>query len=260
MKFVNDQKWNNIIKGALVIFIYFFIQDILSEPIIKLVYKIFSEKYIREHAVGFSIGLNTAISLIQFGLIFVVLFDDIINTIKNFKFSSTFFKTVLSGFGIYYVVNIFVNIITNAYNPDLGDTVNQMTLEIMLFSSPSSFIFTAIMVVILGPIVEELVFREGFFKLIPNKYAALLVSSLVFGIVHVLSTNTNFSDSLFLTLPYFASGAVLGYLYIKNDSNITVTIGLHMFMNLVSLILMVLLRNYSQDINHLIVLILNSII
>ena len=241
MKFTSNQTLNNIIKGVLVVFIYFLFQDILAEPITKLTINILGEQFIRDNAILVVVGLNLLITSIQLILICIVLFDDIKNVIRGFKPNSQYFKAVLVGFGLYYLTNYIVNIVTNIYNPNLGETTNQQNIETMLFSSTGTFIFTSLLIVVLGPIVEELVFRKAFFMAIPNKWAALVASSFVFGIIHVLSTDCNLTDGFFYTLPYLASGAVLGYTYIKNDRNITVTIGLHMFMNFISLILMLLL-------------------
>lgn len=79
-------------------------------------------------------------------------------------------------------------------------------------------------VVIAAPIVEELFFRKLLISRmeIHGEKAAILLSGLVFGIVH-----GNFSQFFYA----FALGLVLGYIYIRTRK-IGITIALHMLVNL----------------------------
>lgn len=71
------------------------------------------------------------------------------------------------------------------------------------------FIWLFIAIAIIAPIVEEITFRGILYSYLKNKYTkntALLLSSIIFGILHLVFP------------PLFLMGMVLGFLYEKYDS------------------------------------------
>ena len=94
--------------------------------------------------------------------------------------------------------------------------------------------------VILGPIVEELIFRKAFFGIISNQKIAVFVSSLTFGLIHVLAEPT-FTDLLINIIPYVVMGFVFGYIYTKQNKNLFVVTVVHMLTNLISIISILLI-------------------
>lgn len=84
----------------------------------------------------------------------------------------------------------------------------------------------------LAPFVEEIVFRKNIFSFFKNDWIGLLVSTLCFGLIHVLST----MDFIHI-LPYLFGGALFSLFYVLSKRNIWVTIIAHSLVNIISYIL-----------------------
>ncbi len=105
---------------------------------------------------------------------------------------------------------------------------NQMMVESTL-SLERVKVFTMISIVFLGPYVEEVVFRKNIFEIGKyykmNTILVLIISALLFGLVHVIFTFD------FISLPlYFLGGIVYGLTYMKSN-NILVPIMVHVVVN-----------------------------
>ena len=99
--------------------------------------------------------------------------------------------------------------------------------------------YYTVMAVIFAPFVEELVFRGAIFNSFRakgNKTAGYVVSSFLFGLIHVLSSLLagDFADCLFIFL-YAGMGLALSYVYDRTDS-VFCSILLHMLNNAISLL------------------------
>ena len=81
-------------------------------------------------------------------------------------------------------------------------------------------------------------FRGLLRKIFRNKYVFLIISSLIFGSMHVIPILTNPMQLLYL-ISYILSGLQFGYIYIKTD-NIFASTVLHIFDNVLALVLMLL--------------------
>ena len=92
-------------------------------------------------------------------------------------------------------------------------------------------LLTIIYIVLIGPIVEELVFRYSFSTFIKNDHLFLLISSLTFAIIHGVGI---------ITILYFLMGVALGYIYLKTNKNIVASTIVHIINNLISVILMLI--------------------
>lgn len=91
---------------------------------------------------------------------------------------------------------------------------------------------------ILAPIAEELTFRKGFRECFKNKWLFIIISSLVFGGLHVVLSLNSIWD-LFYLIPYSSLGVAFAYMYAKTD-NIYTSIIMHMFHNTALTLLSVL--------------------
>jgi membrane protease YdiL (CAAX protease family) len=134
---------------------------------------------------------------------------------------SEFLMLLLVGEAFMYVGNVVGTSLNGIFGAFMGGEIENSTSE-LIESSPIWVIL--IVAVILGPIVEELIFR----KLMMDKFGiygdrmAIVVSAIAFGIFH-----GNFYQLFYATL----LGLVLGYIYAKT-SNILYPILLHMIINL----------------------------
>lgn len=124
--------------------------------------------------------------------------------------------------------------------PGSSESANQDAIIDMIKISPLTIIFSTI---IFAPIVEELVFRGGIYKLIEKKFntkAAILGSGAIFGLLHViigLASGDLFELIYFIN--YFAMGCAFGLLYAKTN-NIYICIAVHFINNLVAVILILI--------------------
>lgn len=150
-----------------------------------------------------------------------------------------FIKTVFIYFAIYYGLTLLSSFFISALNEwlSLGDSENQIFIE---FSLEHAAIPMVIATALLGPLVEELIFRKTIFSLIKNKGIALCVSTLSFGCIHIISSiSSGYSivELIVLTLPYLTAGLIFGYIYIKTQFNFLYVTIIHMLSNIIALIL-----------------------
>lgn len=84
-------------------------------------------------------------------------------------------------------------------------------------------------VVIIAPILEEIVFRGLMRQLISNKYCYIVISSLLFSIIHS-------PENSYLFLGFFISGVLFSSSYIKTN-NLVIPTCIHLINNLIAIFL-----------------------
>ena len=146
--------------------------------------------------------------------------------IKDFKknkkdYLKLIFKTLLIGL----IFIIITNLIISHFN-ELPQ--NELTLrkEIKLYP-----IYYILNILILGPIMEEILFRYTF-TIIKNKYIYLIVTTLFFAILHM----QKIPEDLIYLIPYSLMSFTFTYPFYKTN-NIINSIITHSAYNLISLIL-----------------------
>lgn len=213
------------LNKILIILIYIIVFFVLGELFIK----IFEDKVVDEDsAILYTVINNIMIYTLLIISCVVLLKKEIITDFKKIeqKNAVKIFLTCLAGVGLVYAGNLVGTILTSIFGGQ-GDSVNQETLEIVMLSKYGPIMI--IMIVIIGPIVEELIFRKSmhdlfrYFKL--PSWAVLLISSLLFGLIHVIS-----AKDFVQVFPYICMGLTLGFLEIKTK-NIYPSIFVHIFNN-----------------------------
>lgn len=159
--------------------------------------------------------------------------DDLISDFKNLKKDTKGFirKLILVYIGfilLMYLSNIVL------YNIFGSVSSNESDFRNMLFSSP---FFMSISCGILGPMVEELVFRFPYKNIKTNKLLKFFIYTFIFAFVHVIS-NLSFPGILYLVSYIFLSIAI-GYSYFKTN-NIYTSMIAHMFNNISTIILLLI--------------------
>ena len=114
-----------------------------------------------------------------------------------------------------------------------AEAVNQVTIIRSLQGSGTIFMF--ISAVLLGPVIEELIFRKSIFGVIKNDKIALIVSAVVFGSIHLIG-EASFLSALVNGISYIVMGLIFGYIYLKNKKNIMAPIAVHILSNLISVL------------------------
>lgn len=189
---------------------------------------------------GFASGLvNFLIYLILGPVLLIILKPNLSYDFEMIKTQNR--SKLIQGIVVGYVFLILGNYVSSIVSTGLSwlfdqpitEAVNQMTIESTLNSSGA--IFMILSAVIIGPVVEELIFRKSIFGLISNKWIALVTSSVVFGAIHLIG-EASLVDALINGSSYIIMGFVFGYIYIKNDKNIIYPTLVHILSNLISIL------------------------
>ena len=104
--------------------------------------------------------------------------------------------------------------------------------ELIASTFSTSQILTILAAVIFAPFVEEMLFRYSFSTLIKKDITFIIVSAVVFGLLHA----TNIA-----AIEYILMGAAFAFVYIKTDKNVIAAFLIHMINNFVAMLSLFLL-------------------
>lgn len=140
--------------------------------------------------------------------------------IKNFKkYFIISFKDWFTGFIImYFSNNIIMRIIGS-----IGE--NEKTVQSLISSTP---LLAFVLTTLLAPFIEEMLFRKSLQDCFRNKLFFMIMSGLLFGLVHVLGAD-NYLEYL-LIISYGALGFMFAHTLTKTN-NIYCTIMMHAIHN-----------------------------
>ena len=158
--------------------------------------------------------LLTLVTVISYAVLMVVLliisFSIFREDFRKIKSWGNFAKQMALGLvGTFAMAFIGGTIVSLTGEADTA--LNQRLVEQSLMAMPFLMIMT---VTFFGPIVEEIIFRLVVMNLFPRikPVVNIIVSSLIFGAIHVLV------GGWIHIIPYFLMGCVFGYIYLKNDN------------------------------------------
>lgn len=142
-----------------------------------------------------------------------------------------FIQLFIVGFLLLCLGVIFIDPLVDSF----ANSSNQSSVNNVLMLAQGMMLFIFLFpVVLLGPVNEEIIFREVILKKLKTKigvYLSIVISSLLFGLIHVHS----FSE-IVQVIPYFYSGLVFGVIYYKSNFNIVYSITLHIFNNCIAML------------------------
>ena len=124
---------------------------------------------------------------------------------------------------------IAINLVIGIVFEKIGVKMDNQNTIVSMFNEHK--IIIALLACVFGPVIEEFVFRYSLGTLINNKYAFLIVSSLLFGIIHAIGV---------ATILYVFLGAMFGLVYLKYNKNVVASIIIHALNNIASIIIMFL--------------------
>lgn len=182
--------------------------------------------------------LNFIVYILLFPVLFLILSPYILKDIQEAKsYQSKWLGLIIAGYLYVLAGNIFANVLTQLVYSVTGreETIAVNQAIILESLQGGGAFFMIISAVILGPIVEELIFRKAFFGVISNQKVAVVVSSFIFGLIHVLAEPT-FLDLVINIIPYVVIGFVFGYIYTKHHKNLFIVTLVHMITNLISIV------------------------
>lgn len=147
---------------------------------------------------------------------------DFNDLLKNHKeYYSEYMKFWLIGLGVMLVSNSFIIF-------GLGNEIaeNENAVRSLFKISP---LYIYLSSVIFAPVVEELVFRQGIRNILGRNIVFIIVSGMLFGGLHVVTSMTSPIDILYI-IPYSSLGIAFAYMLYKTD-NIFVSMGFHFLHN-----------------------------
>lgn len=216
-----EKKCIEIGKSLGVILLYFLLQIILG-----LLFKdcLNSES---EFISSMTLFLTYLLTLLIILLIFL---PKVVDNGRKFKkdYIKVAFKNWGLGFLLMFVSNFFIVLYT-------GDIASNETANRELLATYTGI--SIIMVTILAPLLEEIVFRLSLRKSFSNKYVYCIISALLFGFIHILSSGE--TVELLYLIPYGGLGFFFAKAYYETD-NIFTSILAHAFHNTLSLIVILL--------------------
>lgn len=112
---------------------------------------------------------------------------------------------------------------------------NEMAIQQMFQNDPLVLWLLFFTLCIAAPITEEFVFRKAIFGFVEPKWGvapAILISSLVFGSMHVLG-----GGDWIQIIPYALMGSAFGYIYHLSGRNLLVVIVMHFVNNFIVFLL-----------------------
>lgn len=155
------------------------------------------------------------------------LISDLKNYINNFKSNiKTSLKYWAIGFGIMVISNLIITFILRK-----GLAGNEQDVRNYIDAFPLYMLFST---VIYAPVTEELTFRKSIKDAVSNKWIYIITSGLIFGMLHIMSYITNWTDLVYL-IPYSSLGIAFALLYHKTN-NIFCPITMHAMHNLLAVI------------------------
>lgn len=150
--------------------------------------------------------------------------------IKLFKDNAkTYIKYILPKIGIMYIIFFISNVICIMITGQ-ANSVNQSTLESM------PLWYTIPLAVLWAPIVEETIFRGVLRRFIKNNKLFIVMSAIIFGLLHTMSEVTIF-NVIIMAIPYAILGGFFAYIYAKTE-NITCNMLVHFFQNTIASLIM----------------------
>ena len=198
------KSYQNIIKLVLAFIIFFFSSYLLLIPLSLLNIDIKKNTY-----------TITVIANVLRAILLALLFRK--DLVKDFKaFKKNFWK--FSDIAVkYWFIGIIVMIVSNVliiiFTPSKVATNEQGVKEMIQALSFISLILTGIT----APLSEELLFRRAFRNAIKDKLTYILVSGLVFGALHVITSYQTAYDLLYL-IPYSSLGIAFAATCAKTEN------------------------------------------
>ena len=150
------------------------------------------------------------------------------NILKNLDIGFTYW---IIGLSIMLASNIIINFIFR-----VGGAQNEKLVQEMISKSPILMLLVA---GIIAPIIEELIFRKSFKNAFTNKYLFIILSGLVFGLLHVISGNSLLQ--LLYIIPYSSLGIAFAISYCKTETVFT-PISMHIIHNTLLIMISIFLH------------------
>lgn len=248
---------NHYLKILIIYYAIIYVGVIIPQFILMWLYPLifgmplYSGDNLTTHATNFiNIWMQIIIYVSLFIITVVMLWKSIKNDLIKFtKLAKYTIKLAFIGIAALYISMYVIQLTYNSLNIT-GSSGNQSAIEEMMFSSGTlPLVLYCIVLIILAPIVEELIFRKSIFSYLKkfnlSKNKKIIISALLFGFLHIFSTVitllsegaiSEIFTEFILSIPYIAMGFITSYTYAESDENVICPLIIHIFNNAVSCI------------------------
>ena len=190
-------------------------------------------------------GLGSTLTMLFTYLMMLGALLTIAFTSRRKTFVKKFTRPLDYLYGLLYAIGIVISglligiIVSFFYNETNS---NQEIVESMIGNYP---IFAIILICFLGPVCEELTYRVGLYSFLRriNKVLAIVVSTIVFAMIHYDFTAANYIAELWSLPSYLACGLILSLAYEHRGP--ACSIAAHMTYNAIALIIVIIGQIYG---------------
>lgn len=167
---------------------------------------------------------------------FIIYKDYIVKSWKDFKKNKNYYlkKYIKYWFMILIGTTILNSLIVLLNKGEIAG--NEQAVRELLGNYP---IYTWITGVLLAPLMEEIAFRLSLKQIFKNKWIFIIMSGIIFGSFHLISSAETWTDLLFI-FPYSLPGCIFAYILYESN-NIFIPIGMHFLHNGTVLCLQIIL-------------------
>ena len=217
-----DFNFEELGKGILIVLSYYIGMNLLSHYVASLLIK---------YKLPSSYLYTFFLYIFVLSILIVIYRSQLITSFKDFKKN---FKKHLPKAFEHWIKGFFIMIVSNlilVYIFHLNKSINEsMNIELL----KSNLLLHSLLILIVAPFLEEIVFRLSFGKMTNNTKIYSIITGVLFGFVHIISSFSAYKYmTLLLLIPYSSMGIALGYAY-KDTNNICSSLCMHMLHNLLS--------------------------
>lgn len=216
-----------IIKNLLILLSYFLYEAIVLIIINALGIDVSKLNFIQKNIYLFVIDIIYLVSLV------FIYRKELKEDFKDFKENGAGY---IFKYAPLYLLGVILMGITNALLVKVTGmemSTNEQNVRTLIKYYPLYMSFSSVMY---APIVEELIFRKSIKNLFNDNVLFVLMSGLIFGLIHVVGTGNEGINEILMGIPYIIMGLDFAYIYAKTK-NIFTTMTLHSIHNLTLLII-----------------------
>lgn len=220
MKIGKMINFKQLLKGILIFILFYYSSLVQLVPIYLFNLNIESQKI--------QVILSTFSNLVLL-IILILIYKKELKK-EWFKFKDKFITNIDIGIK-YWLIGLFLMMISNIilnFLVKAGGAANEKSVQEMIKCLPWLMLISA---GIIAPINEEIVFRKAFKNTFLKKWLFVLMSGLVFGALHVITSYKTPIELLYI-IPYSSLGISFALMYSKTDTIYT-SISMHMLHNLI---------------------------
>jgi membrane protease YdiL (CAAX protease family) len=178
-----------------------------------------------------AIIFDVLFNLLIFSLVLYVFRKRLSRDLKAFKENfGSYIGYVFKWWGLMLLMSLGAAIVRLVLGGEV-ETANQAALNSM------PIWYVGPLAIIWAPFVEEGIFRGGLRRFVKNDKLFIVLSAILFGLLHTIGTETGIYNMFVQSLQYMVMGGVMAYTYSKTN-NIFVNMGIHCVQNTLGVILM----------------------